>query len=159
MIGAIDAVMAVGVALVVALVLVRRRFMIVTVEGPSMEPALAEGDVVLVGRCTIDAVRRGHIVVLLGPRMPALGLSASDFLAGVTNNTRPLMIKRVAALPGDPIPGQDTRVPRTGIFVIGDNPDASYDSRQAGPFDAGEIRGVVLRTLAHRRRTARSGHL
>jgi signal peptidase I len=140
-------VVAIVVLCLIAAVLIRRALMVVTVTGSSMEPALSDGDSVLVRRCCVDAVRRGEIVVVLGPRTPGHGLSPAEFLAGATNGARRLMIKRVVALPGDPLPGQSAVVPVNGIVVTGDNEDASYDSRQAGPFDASEVRGVVIRKL------------
>ncbi len=127
---------------VVGVLLLRARFMIVTVEGQSMAPELLPGERVLVRRCGIEPVRLGQIIVLLGPRLPGNGLSPAEFLSGVTNETRSLMIKRVAGLPGE-----HTLVPSDGIVVAGDNPDASYDSRQAGAFDVRDIRGVVLRKI------------
>ncbi|MGA5761297.1 hypothetical protein [Nonomuraea bangladeshensis] len=35
--------------------------------------------------------------------------------------------------------------PGDGNVVAGDNPDAGYDSRQAGAFDVRDVRGVVIR--------------
>lgn len=142
----------VGLVLVCVLgtVAARRRFLVVKVTGPSMHPTLYDGDRVLVRRCAVDSVRRGDVVVLLGPRMPGLGLSPAEFLAGATNNERTLMVKRVAAIPGDPLPGTSSVVLADEIIVAGDNESMSFDSRQAGPFDAGEIRGVVVRTLTRR---------
>lgn len=135
------------VVAVIAAVMVRRALMVVKVTGSSMEPALSDGDSVLVRRCSVDAVQRGEIVVLLGPRLPGHGLTPAEFMAGATNGARLLMIKRVIALPGDAMPGEPAVVPSDRIVVTGDNKDASYDSRQAGPFDAAEIRGVVIRKL------------
>jgi signal peptidase I len=133
-----------GVFGVVAL---SRRFMVVTVAGPSMAPTLRDGDRVLVRRCAVGSVRRGDIVVLLGPRMPGRGVAPADFMAGATNEERTLLIKRAVAVPGDPLPGDSAVVSADEIVVTGDNENMSYDSRQAGPFDAREVRGVVVRRL------------
>ncbi|MFC0541846.1 S26 family signal peptidase [Kutzneria chonburiensis] len=133
-----------GMFCVVAL---SRRFMVVTVAGPSMAPTLRDGDRVLVRRCAVDLVRRGDIVVLLGPRMPGLGVAPADFMAGATNEERTLLIKRAVAVPGDPLPGDSAVVSAAEIVVTGDNENMSYDSRQAGPFDARNVRGVVVRRL------------
>ena len=124
-----------------------RRFMVVTVAGPSMAPTLRDGDRVLVRRCAVDSVRRGDIVVLLGPRIPGRGVAPADFMAGATNEERTLLIKRAVAVPGDPLPGDSVVVSAGEIVVTGDNADMSYDSRQAGPLDAREVRGVVVRRL------------
>jgi signal peptidase I len=139
---------AVVVACVLGWVALRRWFMVITVSGPSMSPTLADGDRVLVRRCTVDAVRPGDVVVLLGPRMPGRGLSPAEFMSGVTNEERPLVIKRATAVPGDPVPGEPSAVVLADeIIVMGDNEAMSFDSRQAGPFDAGEVRGVVVRRI------------
>lgn len=128
----------------------RRRYLVVKVTGPSMHPTLSDGDRVLVRRCTVNSVRRGDVVLLLGPRMPGRGLTPTEFLSGATNNERTLMVKRVTALPGDPLPGTSSVVLADEIIVTGDNENMSFDSRQAGPFEASEIRGVVIRTLTRR---------
>jgi hypothetical protein len=39
------------------------------------------------------------------------------------------------------------------IIVTGDNESMSFDSRQAGPFEAGGVRGVVIRGISTRRPT------
>jgi signal peptidase I len=138
-----------GVVLVAVfgVVALSRRFMVVTVAGPSMTPTLRDGDRVLVRRCDVDSVRRGDIVVLMGPRMPGRGVAPADFMAGATNEERALLIKRAVAVPGDPLPGEPAVVAADEIVVTGDNENMSYDSRQAGPFDAKEVRGVVVRRL------------
>lgn len=137
-------------ACVLGTVAVRRRFLVVKVTGPSMYPTLSDGDRVLVRRCAVDSVRPGDVVVLLGPRMPGLGLSPAEFLTGATNSERTLMVKRVVAIPGDPLPGTSSVVLADEIIVTGDNESMSFDSRQAGPFEASEVRGVVVRRLTRR---------
>ncbi|MET9343733.1 MULTISPECIES: signal peptidase I [unclassified Nonomuraea] len=120
---------------------VRRRYVVVTVEGTSMLPTLADGDRVLVLRRRIDQVSRGDVVVLEPPPTPAEpGPPGPD--------GRQWNIKRAVALPGDPVPpGIDdsvTRVPAGALVVLGDNSD-SVDSRQRGFFDADRLLGVALR--------------
>ncbi|KAB8195896.1 hypothetical protein FH608_010430 [Nonomuraea phyllanthi] len=139
---------AAGLALVAGLGRARRRYVVVTVEGASMEPALADGDRVLVRRRRIHQVRRGDIVVLEPPLDPSgpyqPGPPAPD--------GRRWNIKRAAALPGDPLPagvaGHDglERVPAGTMVVFGDNPD-SIDSRHRGLFPADHLLGVALRKL------------
>ncbi|WP_426505658.1 S26 family signal peptidase [Dactylosporangium sp. McL0621] len=118
--------------------LLRRRFVAVTVEGLSMRPTLEPGDRVLVRRAGLGAVRPGHVVVL--------GASGAD-----------LMIKRVAAVPGDPVPdlgvtgvaGSDDRtVPPGRLVVLGDNPAFSLDSRRLGYLPGERLLGVVVRRLS-----------
>src|SRR3979411_3335051 len=56
-----------GTAVVLAVVAVRRSFVVVTVSGASMAPALEPGDRVLVRRGTGDWLRAGMVVVLRQP--------------------------------------------------------------------------------------------
>lgn len=67
------------------------------------------------------------------------------------------MIKRVAAVPGDPVPRDEVPaladVPEACVLpgklvLLGDNPDVSYDSRRAGYFPAERVLGVVVRSLS-----------
>ncbi|MFI6786655.1 signal peptidase I [Nonomuraea sp. NPDC050383] len=139
-----------GVAVaVVGALLARRRYVVVTVEGPSMAPTLDDGDRVLVRRRTIDQVSRGDVVVLEPPPDPA-----GRVLPGPPGaDGRRWNIKRAVALPGDPVPpgvpGGDAeeRVPAGALVVLGDNGPQSVDSRQRGFFHAGSLLGVALRRL------------
>ncbi|WP_345664993.1 S26 family signal peptidase [Streptomyces venetus] len=104
-------------------------------------------------------VRRGQVVVLLRPRSPAIWRE---------DQHSPLIVKRVVAVPGDPVPpgsvpplkegqgGHGGRVPPGRVVLLGDNAAASVDSRQLGFFPLGDVLGVVARPLrraegAHRR--------
>ncbi|MFF5208607.1 signal peptidase I [Streptosporangium sp. NPDC000396] len=126
----------------------RRRYMVITVNGVSMMPTLTDGDRVLVRRRRIDQVSRGDVVVLEPPLD-----SSGRFMPGPpASDGRHWNIKRVVALPGDPVPagvpaddGVD-RVPSGTVVVFGDNPD-SVDSRQRGFFPADRLLGVALRRL------------
>ncbi|WP_405085247.1 signal peptidase I [Microbispora sp. NBC_01389] len=142
-----------------AVTAVRRALRVVEVHGESMRPALRPGDRVLVrnlrpGRAGAR-VRRGDVVVIARVG-PGEGLT----LDGGTN----LVIKRAAAVAGDPIPpgfethaevpreapGEapgDARVPPGRLLVLGDNPSRSTDSRQWGLLPESRITGVVLRRL------------
>jgi signal peptidase I len=115
----------------------RRRLFTVTVRGLSMRPALQPGDRVLARRVPLAAVRAGQIVVVAAP----------DGDAGV-----PWLIKRVAAVPGDPVPpwldrGRASRVPPDCFLILGDNAAVSRDSRHLGFLAAGDLLGVVMRRL------------
>ncbi|HEX6356433.1 alpha/beta fold hydrolase [Actinophytocola sp.] len=134
----------------------RRRFVVVTVRGESMAPALRHGDRVLVRRAGLSGVRRGDIVVA-APGDPRPERTPARSPAGALDQ-RPWMIKRTVALPGDAIPraartggalgAADTHVPPGLLVVLGDNADASSDSRDLGYFRADLLLGVVMRRLS-----------
>ncbi|MEU9145835.1 S26 family signal peptidase [Streptomyces sp. NPDC048349] len=122
-----------------------RRFVVVTVRGPSMEPAYRDGDRVLVRRG--GPPRNGEVVVAGHPGAARRGEYG-------------LLIKRVAAVPGDRIPrvgvpalarAPGSRVPDGRLVLLGDNRPVSLDSRELGYFPADRVLGRVLRHLpAHR---------
>lgn len=131
---------------------VRRRWLVVTVRGESMSPGLRPGDLVLVRRTAAGALRRGDVLVLWLPERPASESRAR----------RQLVIKRVAALPTDPVPetvrpaigaSPGDVVPAGRIVVLGDAP-RSADSRQWGYLPAELVVGVVRRRLAMAARPA-----
>lgn len=84
------------------------------VDGASMAPTLVAGDRLLVRRWPLW-LRPGALVVVRDPRVPAR-----------------LVVKRVAA------------VGRRDLHVLGDNPDASTDSRHYGPVPRAAVRGRVV---------------
>jgi nickel-type superoxide dismutase maturation protease len=86
------------------------------VEGASMRPALSPGERVVVSRASywLGRPRSGDLVVLRDPRQPER-----------------LLIKRLDQPDGD------------GWRVLGDNPDASTDSRAFGPVRRDSILGKV----------------
>jgi signal peptidase I len=151
--------------LVGAVVWARRRFVVVTVRGPSMEPTLREGDRVLVRRVSLAAVRAGQLVVAETPP-PWRTLDAwqdGQFLGdpGSWGAADPppardrWMIKRAAAVPGEPVPASmadvarhlGDRVPPGRLAVLGDNAGRSHDSRRFGYLSGEELLGVVSRVL------------
>jgi signal peptidase I len=142
-------------ACVLAVMLARRRFVVVTVAGASMEPALRPGDRVLVRRRGSDPLRVGAIVVFREPDgdnwpgAPAHGTAIQRWV-----------IKRIAALPGCSVPdsvrpavGGTDVVPPGMLVVLGDGV-RSGDSRQWGFIPADQALGQVVRKLA---RTAGGG--
>ncbi|MEU4832116.1 S26 family signal peptidase [Streptosporangium sp. NPDC023615] len=144
---------------VAALAALRRRLVVVTVHGESMEPAYHDGDRVLVRRGLTPA--RGQVIVVERPTVddrwcdpPRPAVTAG---AGWTDD-RDWMMKRVAALPGDPVPYDlvpaladvaEKVVPPGRLVLLGDNRRASFDSRTVGYFPAERVLGVVLRPLSN----------
>jgi type IV secretory pathway protease TraF len=100
----------------------RRRPFRVAVAGWSMAPALLPGDL-LVAAVDREPVR-GSMVVVPRPDRPELEL-----------------VKRVLAVAGDRVDG---RLLSAGeLWVIGDDPSHSTDSRTFGPVRREAVRGVV----------------
>jgi signal peptidase I len=123
-------------------VVLRRRLLVVTVLGVSMEPTYSSGDRLLVRRSRLKSVRTGQIVVVQVPGTPP-----GDTTAG-------RLVKRAAAVPGDPVPPQipisDQVVPEGRLLILGDNPARSNDSRRLGYIPADALIGVVLRPISQR---------
>lgn len=102
-----------------ALVLVRARhdWFPVRVEGPSMIPTLQPGDLVAVRPLRPDEPRAGQLVVVRRGDIE--------------------IVKRVSpSVEGDAL-GADE------IWLTGDNPDASTDSRTMGPAARRDVVGIV----------------
>lgn len=134
---ALAAIAAVLVAGGAAMAAVRRRYLVVTVRGSSMSPAYEDAARVLVRRTRgPGAPGRGEVVVLHAP---------GEEMARIS----PLLVKRVAAVPGDGVPADFRRavpvpvVPPGRLLVRGDN-DRSADSRSFGLVDSGLVIGTVM---------------
>ncbi len=148
-------VLAAGGLLGTALVLWgRARYLITTVDGPSMEPALRSGDRLLVRRTMRP--HKGQIAVFAFPDRP--GGAAPEPVEPAVRRQRQLLIKRVVAVPGDRVsrawggPGlRDVRgmtVPPGSLVVLGDNRATSWDSRHYGFVRMDQFVGVVIRRFA-----------
>ncbi|GAA3647345.1 signal peptidase I [Lentzea atacamensis] len=126
-------------ALVAWLLVLRSRLLVVTVRGVSMEPTYRSGDRLLVRRAGLDRVRAGQVVVV------QVDSATPD------DPTGGRMVKRAAAVPGDPVPPEipvpGPRVPADRLLVLGDNLARSNDSRRLGYLPADALIGVVLRPI------------
>lgn len=139
-----------------AAVWLRRRFVLVTVRGSSMQPTFRSGDRVLVRRMPLSAIRPGAVVVV-EPPVPALPRElARRAGAGPNGLDRLWMIKRAAAVPGSPVPeslavalgaGPGDLVPPGRLAVLGDNGQESYDSRFCGYLGEAQLLGVAVRSV------------
>ena len=95
----------------------------VRIVGPSMAPALRNGEVYLARAGRRVNVAGGDVVVIVHPQRPEL-----------------LTVKRLVRRAGD------------GWWIEGDNPDSSSDSREFGPVPEANIRAKVLMRLRPFRR-------
>lgn len=143
---------AAGLAAVAACVwMLRYKLVVVRVDGDSMEPAYRDGDRVLVWRGRVAAIRHGDVIVA---RQPTDHRDGAARFGGMHRGL--WMIKRVHALPGDPVPGglaaaldagPGERVPPSRFVVLGDNAGNSQDSRHFGYLPAWRVLGVGIRRL------------
>ena len=134
--------------------LVRRRLTVVEVTGRSMQPVLSSGDRVLVRRARLSELRPGLVAVV---EMPQLDPDHPELPPSWPPGHREWLIKRVAAVPGDPLPagvpssgsdpGRRGLVPPGMFVVLGDNATWSYDSRMIGCIPAERLLGVMIRPL------------
>lgn len=108
---------------------------LVVVDGPSMEPTLHSGDVTLTVPVTWPwrSPRRGDVVLVQ--------VSWSDSL----------IVKRIVGLPGDCVPQHlhttkplCVAVPADRVFLEGDNPARSSDSRQNGAVETADVRARLI---------------
>jgi signal peptidase I len=138
---------AVGLALVTRAA--RRRFAVVLIRGPSMQPALQPGDRAL--------VRRGGRPLLAGDVVvfhePPLLAGPDPTVSAVPSET--WVVKRVVALAGDRVPpavaesaAGELHVPPGALVVLGDNRPMSRDSRHWGFIPEQAVLGRAVRTLS-----------
>jgi signal peptidase I len=139
-----------AIALATLLALTAKVFLVdlAVVDGHSMEPSFSRGSIVLVVRCAY------------GIRLPgSLGLywfrwsepCPGDVVLAFPKASGKRVIKRVMAVgpeakgwngPGDCL--KKELLPEE-IFLLGDNPEESRDSREYGPVRMGDIAGRVVR--------------
>jgi signal peptidase I len=151
---------------VVGVAWLRRSWAVITVVGSSMEPTFHNGDRLAVRRTprlgthrtsglsvrrtSPDVVSTGEVVVVRRPGGEP-GWSDQPVEAGGAAADGRRMIKRVAAVPGEPVPAgvpmDDAVVPDGKLVLLGDNPEASFDSRMVGYFPATFVYGRVVRRM------------
>ncbi|MEU7744289.1 S26 family signal peptidase [Nonomuraea sp. NPDC049158] len=143
---------------------IRRRYLVATVSGPSMEPTLRSGDRLLVRKTR--RVRAGQIVVVRIPNPPPLDGLPPGIEPGDEDKAPErfdpgwhLLVKRAVAVSGEPVPRQEfpslrdvpeTVVPPRALVVLGDNRDTSWDSREFGFVRGDQFIGVMMRRLPSR---------
>jgi signal peptidase I len=100
---------------------------------------------VLVRRCDGRRLRRGDVVVLDPP--DAVVHDGKSYWTPI----RGRQVKRVAALPGQPVPAgirsPSPMVPPDSVVVLSDNRVVGIDSRRWGPYPVDGVVGVVIRRL------------
>lgn len=126
-------------------------FRLVRVQGHSMEPTFYTGQWLLVRRLNWPSppLRVGDVVVfrleneLLVKRVAALGGQP------VPGESQPRLLRALHARPGNGEPpvlsAAPEAIPAGRIYVLGDNPPVSDDSRSFGPIPLSTVIGRVLR--------------
>lgn len=133
--------------------IIRSRVTLVLVDGLSMQPALRDRSRVLVLRSGAWLLRRRMIVLARHPNLDA-GLIGHPDACG--HLYTPFVIKRIAAVEGDPVPGlalpgakvscsdlSKSCVPPGYVYLVGDAP-ACEDSRVWGPVASSLVIGTVI---------------
>ncbi len=135
-------------ALGLGLAFARRRLLFIPVRGRSMHPTYRDGDrLIATRRRPGQHVRRGQVVVYVAEPGAAAELGDSESL----------LIKRVVAVAGDPVPGSDILLQPGRIWLLGDGPN-SLDSRRLGHLPEERVLGIVcVRLWGDPRRAANSG--
>jgi signal peptidase I len=137
------------------LLTLRGRYRVIQVGGLSMVPTLRPGDRLLVRRAGLPRLRAGMIIVLRD--WPGSGTPRPGRRPAAASG---LLVKRLAALPGDPVPEvarqrckNATVVPAGMAVVLSDNVSGT-DSRTWGFASASQLVGYAARPLPRSRRAA-----
>lgn len=116
-------------AVICACSVIHMEFISVTfLSGPSMEPILQGGDLVIINKFG-TAFERGDVVVAISPNVPSQ-----------------MICKRITATEGDRVEDPPSSmascfIPRGHVWLQGDNTENSTDSREYGPVPLGLIKG------------------
>ncbi|MEV7519884.1 S26 family signal peptidase [Streptomyces sp. NPDC091371] len=143
------------------LVWLRLRVIRVRISGVSMLPTFRPGDRVLARRVPESRIATGDVVVLASPapsleQFKAEGrtyepVSWEPHTSGSPGGRDTWVIKRVAAMPGEPVPAavldrvEGAVVPQGSFIALGDNPADSIDSRHHGYLPLEDVLGRVVR--------------
>ena len=126
-----------------AIGLARTKFLAVRVRGASMEPTLHDGDLVIAVRTTRHMPRGGIVVFPEPQNRPGAADPPLPAPPG-------LVVKRIAAVPGDRLPpelwahlGRGSLVPADCIAVLSDNP-VGADSRIWGYIPQESCVGLIV---------------
>ncbi|MEU6794484.1 S26 family signal peptidase [Nonomuraea wenchangensis] len=140
-----------AVLLVAVLCLARTRLVLARVEGRSMEPTLLAGERVLVWKRSPRGGMPDRVVVVRRPRdlrsfFAELGVAAAGPGRGgrADDGSGGLLIKRVARVAGERTLECGVAVPEGHLYLLGDNPEQSYDSRSFGYVPPQDVLGVVV---------------
>lgn len=124
----------------------RWRFLIVKVNGTSMEPSLSPGQKVLARRGR-NKLRRGDVLII---RIPLAHRFPAQMPPRVASDE--WLIKRLVALEGDEMPPSvpiaGTRLVPEGMIVVLGDAAISLDSETWGCIPAERVVGVMLRRLS-----------
>lgn len=116
----------------------------IKVDGPSMVPTLkSKGDWILIERVTprYGTLRVGEIVVATKKTDPrGCVVKRIRAVGGDTVNywNRPDVVRKTGEI------GKSVKVPKGHVWLEGDNPDKSTDSREYGPVPVGLVRGRAI---------------
>ncbi|MER7369107.1 S26 family signal peptidase [Nonomuraea wenchangensis] len=131
------AVLLVGSGVAAFVLVLRRRFLLATVKGFSMAPALRPGDRLLVRRASLSRLhRRGRA-------------GRADGRPATAYRLRDQAVGRGAR---DPVPEHvpspsSAYIPPGWMAILRDNPDSSRDSRDYGLVTQKQLVGVVVRAI------------
>lgn len=138
-------------ALLALLVLTRRGFVMVRIDGESMHPSYRTGEKVLLRRRTRPGIHVGDVVMFERPDDDGRWDQPVTRRLGA----RRWLIKRVAGVGGDPVPPgtanpQGTHTVPRGCFVAFGDAGRGYDSRHFGFVPTERVIGTVVRARVHR---------
>lgn len=158
-------ILSVACLVLVLLLWLRSRVVLVNVVGMSMQPTFDDGDRLVARRVRASRIRTGDVVVVDSPRPKLEHLTANhptrtpivarEVVYAPPQAKGPYrVIKRIAAMPGEPVPAamagivREDIVPPGSVVVLGDNLEDSIDSRHHGFLPLGKVLAKVVR---HRR--------